>query len=695
MTTTNDYLKLTSQLLKLTSKNLNKSEVEAKIKELRAVIDFHNEYYYSKDEPLISDQKYDQLMNLLKAWEQKYPELQNQDSPTSRIFGAVQEKFSKAKHLTPMISLDNTTNAQELRDWQQRIYNRLKTENLKISYTVELKLDGLGVSLVYENDQLIRGITRGNGEVGEDITLNLQTIDSVPQKAAFSKYNLTLAEIRGEAVMTKKNFQKLNEKRSGKDEPLFANPRNAAAGSLRQLDTKITAQRPLEVYFFHLSYFEGEGHKLQTETKVAQMLEELGFKSRPLFKKAENIEEVIAICSQLEQERENYEVEIDGLVIKVNDLALREKLGSTEHHPRWAIAYKFPAKEETTKLLAVEWQVGRTGVLTPVAQLEPVDIGGVTVQRATLHNEEEVERKGILIGDQVTVQRAGDVIPQVVAPIAKARNGNEQPIKPPQYCPICHSKVVKIDDEVALRCENSSCPRQIEERLIHFCSKSGLDIEHLGEKACIQLVRKQLVQDFADLFTLTKEDFLQLDLFKEKSAHNATAAIQEAKNRPLWRLISALGIKYVGKKTAKILEQNYQDLWEIGQESTEGFIELYDVGEKVAQSLSEYFHNDENQKMLQKLAQAKVNIHSQLTQSQPKGELSGKTFVFTGSLEELTRDQAKEITESLGAKATSSISSKTDYLVIGKNPGSKKQRAEKLGITILTEQEFIKLTKSP
>ncbi|MCT4592108.1 MAG: NAD-dependent DNA ligase LigA [Candidatus Gracilibacteria bacterium] len=679
-----EYLKLTEEFL-AHGEDFSFMEIALKIDTLKAVIDFHSHKYYLESSPVVSDAKFDSLFRLLKKWEEEYPDLKTNDSPTQKIYSAVQTELKKVSHSSAMLSLENAMNTDELIEWEKRIRNILKHDRL-IEYTVEAKLDGLSVSAIYKNNFFVQGATRGDGQVGEDITLNMKTLSSLMHNVDFVKYGIKKAELRGEVVMFKKDFEDLNKKRADQNEKLFSNPRNAASGSLRQLDVSITKERKLSVLFFNML---SDDIDLISEENVNKIITESGFVSRPYFKKASSIEEVIGYCTELEKMRDDFDFEIDGAVVKVNNHDIRRSLGSTSHHPRWAIAYKFKAKEETTRLLDVIWQVGRTGAVTPVAVLEPVLIDGVKVQRATLHNTDELERKGIKIGDIVTIIRSGDVIPKVVAPMTEVRTGQEKKIIVPQNCPICETKLVKIADEVALKCTNSACPRQIEERLIYFCGRKGLDIESLGDKVCKKLIEAELVHDLADIFYLKKQDFYNLELFKDKSSENAISAINEARQKELWRLISGLGIAYVGVQTAKSLEKNFTSLDEIADANEEDFALIYDIGEKVARSLCDFFSKEENQKLIEKLKNAEVNTISKSVSVNDK--LNGQSFLFTGTLQKMTREQAKELVEENGGKPTSSISKKTDYLVLGENAGSKVKKAKDLGVKVISEEEFLQM----
>ncbi len=657
---------------------------------LRDIMRFHNKKYYIDDAPLVSDQKYDQLFRLLQKWEEKFPHLRSDDSPTRRIDLTVQSELRKVKHLTPMLSLENAMTEEELREWEIRLMKYLPDDE-KPTFTIELKFDGLGISAIYEHSKLRRVATRGNGEIGEDVSENAKTIHSIPLSAQFSKYGAETVEIRGEVVIRKKDFEELNAERAKKNEMLFSNPRNAASGSIRQLDPKITAGRKLTAFFYQLSYFEPPGKAPDSFTDTLSMLGNLGFLTSPFLRHARLLEDVITAVREIGKKREEFEFEIDGAVIKVNEEILRKKIGSTAHHPRWAVAYKFPAKQEISKIEDVEWQVGRTGILTPVAHLTPVDIGGVTVSRATLHNADEIEKKDFRIGDEVYVERAGEVIPHLIAPLPERRTGKEKLILSPDSCPVCESRIVKIGDEVAIRCENLSCPAQIAGRIAHFGSKGGLDIDHLGKETSELLVQRDLVQNFSDLFSLSEESLLSLEGFQEKSATNLLRALEDAKSAPLWRFIAALGIPNVGVRTAKDLAINFPIFWNMADALEESLMEIDGIGPEVAKSIFSFLHTPENRKTLEILEKTGFPLSRKISSESVGGKLTGKIFVFTGTLSLLGRDEAKESVEKLGGRTSSSLSQNTDYLVSGDNPGSKHEKARELGVAILTESEFLAL----
>jgi len=664
-------------------------QVKDRIEELREVIRFHDYRYYVLAQPVISDYEYDKLFKLLKDVEAKYPELITPDSPTQRIPSEITKVFPQVKHLAPMLSLDNSYNEVDLRDFDRRV--RELTGLNKIEYAVEPKFDGAGISLLYENDLFVRGATRGDGIVGDDITNNLKTIKTIPLSAKFSKYGIKRIEIRGEVLIRKDIFKKINEERLEEGLPLFANPRNAAAGSIRLQDPKEVAKRNLEAFVYQVSYTEG--NKLNKHSEYIQMLHNLGFKTPyEVMKVCNGIEEVIDYCKEWEKKRESYPYEIDGMVIKVNDTNLYDILGFTSHHPRWAIAFKFKAKQATTRLINVIFQVGRTGAITPVAKLEPVEIGGVIVSSASLMNEDFIREKDIRIGDLVLVERAGDVIPYIVMPIKEARTGNEKPIVFPEYCPSCGSKLIKPVGEAVWRCININCPAQVVERIIHFASKDAMDIKGLGEATVKKFYKLGLLKSIADIYRLDFNKIKLLQGFGEKSVENLKKAIEESKTRPLYRLIYGLGIRYVGETTAKTLANNINCLEDLKNWTVIDLMKLQDIGDKVANSIYQFFHNENNIKLIEELKQLGVQTCKQ--EEKKEGKLKGLVFVFTGALDCCSREKAKEIVESLGGIVLDSVSKKVNYLVVGKEPGSKLEKAKKIPtIKIIDEKQFLEMIK--
>jgi len=668
---------------------LGRKSIEREIEKLRGEIRRHEHLYYVLDEPEISDAAYDRLMNRLKALEAEHPEMVSPDSPTQRVGGAPREGFETVTHRRPMISLDNAYSYDELRDFDRRVLELAGRE--RVEYVTEHKYDGLSLALLYEGGRLERGVTRGDGTRGEDVTPNVRTIRSIPlvlDGAAAKKWKLPASlEVRGEVIMTRRAFEELNHRQEEQGGKIFANPRNAAAGAVRVLDPKITASRRLDFYAYYLLNAAGRV-PLDRHSRALDALEAMGFKVCAEREKVPGIEKAMAFCEAQDARREKLPYEIDGIVIKVNETALQEELGATAKAPRWAIAYKYPARQETTVVRDIRVQVGRTGALTPVADLEPVQIGGVTVSRSTLHNMDEVERLGIQIGDTVLVERAGEVIPHVVQVTRKG--AHRRPFVMPEKCPECGSRIHKSPDEVAYRCVNAACPAKRKESLIHFASRHAMNIDGLGEKIVDQLVDTGLVKDPADLYTLKPGDLVPLERMAEKSAQNLLDEIEASKNIGLARLVYALGIRFVGERTGQLLAEHFQSLHEIVEADPEKLTEVHEVGPKVAASIAEFFSEPANRKLVAKLEKAGVRMTAE-RQAPRDTRLAGKTFVFTGGLERHSREQAGEIVVSHGGKVSNSVSKKTDYVVVGSDPGSKFDQAKKLGVEILDEAGFEKL----
>ena len=660
--------------------------VRRRIEKLREEIRKHDYYYYVLNQPIISDAEYDRLFRELQELEQKYPQLVTPDSPTQRVGAPPAEEFRPVRHALPMLSLQNCFTEEEFLDWDRRVRRLLGGE--KPVYVCEPKLDGLSVELVYEDGVFTVGSTRGDGYTGEDVTQNLRTIKQVPLRLLSDEIPPPrLLEVRGEVYMEKEAFKRLNEERAKSGEPLFANPRNAAAGSLRQLDPGVTASRPLKLFCYALGRVEGIEIKSQEELLVT--LPKLGFPVNPLWRRCETPEEAIDFYHELLERREELPYEADGMVVKVNDFAQREVLGEVSRAPRWAIAFKFPAEEATTRVLDIVVQVGRTGALTPVAILEPVEVSGVTVSRATLHNEDEVRRKDVRIGDWVVVRRAGEVIPEIVKSIPERRTGEEKEFKMPTRCPVCGGPVVRPPGEVVHRCENLSCPARIKESIRHFASRRAADIEGLGEKLVDQLVDKGLVRRISDLYHLTKEQLAALERMGDKSAQNLLDQLERSKGMSLARFIYALGIRYVGEHIAEVLAERFGSIDELARASYEELVEIPEIGPRIAQSIVDFFASEDNRRLIEELKA--VGIDPRAERPKEKGPLAGKTLVFTGRLSDMTREEAKRLVESLGGKVASSVSRKVDYVVVGEDPGSKLDRARELGIPTLTEEEFRKL----
>jgi len=652
--------------------------------ELHALLNQYSYEYYVLDKPSVPDSEYDRLLQELIRLEDQYPELKTPNSPTQRIGGKPLEGFQKVTHRLPMLSLSNAFNEQDLRDFDRRVREKIGPD---YAYVCELKIDGLAVSLRYENGLFVQGSTRGDGTTGEDITQNLRTIRSIPLQL---NEPITI-EVRGEVYMPKKSFEALNRERAEKGEELFANPRNAAAGSLRQLDPKVAASRNLDVFLYAIG--EHGPLDIKKHSDGLALLDRLGLKTNKERRVCQSIDEVLAYIEEWQGKRPSLPYEIDGIVIKVDRYDHQQILGETVKSPRWAIAYKFPAEEVVTKLIDIELSVGRTGVVTPTAILEPVRVAGTTVQRASLHNEDLIKEKDIRLGDFVVVRKAGDIIPEVVRAISERRTGREVPFSMPTHCPECGSELVRLDEEVALRCINPKCPAQIREGLIHFASRNAMNIDGLGERVITQLFEAKLIEDVADLYKLKREDLLPLERMGEKSVTNLLNAIQASKKNSLERLLFGLGIRHVGAKAAKILAQHFGHLDKLKMATEEELQGINEIGEKMAQSIVAYFRLPEVQELVEELRQVGVNFEYQganlETTLQSASILAGKTVVLTGKLERMTRNEAKERLEALGANVTGSVSKKTDILIAGEDAGSKLTKAQQLGIEIWDEERLL------
>jgi len=664
---------------------LERSVAEQKLFALKEKINLYNYHYYVLDNPLISDQEYDRLYRELITIEELYPDLISPDSPSQRIGGGPLPYFTKVTHQVPMLSLANAFNEGDLRDFDRKV--RIASNQELINYMVELKIDGLAISLRYENGLLVQGATRGDGEVGEDITQNLKTIKSIPLRLAEP---LTL-EVRGEAYMPKKEFEKINRIREENGEQPLANPRNAAAGSLRQLDPKLAKERNLDVFIYNLAQITGK--RFNTHSETLDYLTKIHFKVNPERRIAQGIEEVLRIVEMWQEKRRELPYEIDGLVIKVDSLDLQNSLGFTAKSPRWAIAYKFPAEEVITVIEEVEFNVGRTGVVTPTAILKPVSLAGTIVKRATLHNEDLIKEKDIRLGDHVLVKKAGEIIPEVVGVVRERRTGTEKVIKMPTTCPACQHNLVRLKGEVALRCINPACPAQILEGIIHFVSRDAMNIEGLGEKVIEQLYANHLIENSADLYTLTKEQLLPLERMGEKSVDNLLKAIEQSKENSLEKLIFALGIKLVGEKAAKVLAAHFQTLENLEKASNFDLEEIAEIGPKMAESIVTFFNDPKTQELLMRLKSYGVNTEYKGAKniSEKNNPFYNKVVVLTGTLSSMGRNEATKILEELGAKVTNSISKTTDYLIVGEKAGSKFEKAEKLNISILNEEKWLKM----
>ncbi|MDG6228541.1 MAG: NAD-dependent DNA ligase LigA [Candidatus Thermoplasmatota archaeon] len=657
---------------------MDNKKAAKEIERLRNEINRHNYQYYALNNPLISDHEFDQLLKQLESLEHQYPELITPDSPTQRVGGQPSEGFETVAHKVPMLSLANTYSPDELREFDKRVKKTIPD----VDYVVEPKIDGVGVALYYEEGVFVRGATRGDGIKGDDVTSNLRTIYSIPLRLQPKTFQTV--EVRGEVFMTRSGFKTYNKELIDNGLQPFANPRNSAAGSIRQLDPRIVAKRPLDIFVYLISFSDDIPH---THWESLQLLKKAGFKTNPLSRHVQDIEEVIKYCEELEKQRDSLDYDIDGVVVKVNSIEHQRLLGFTSKNPRWAISYKFAAQQATTKLLNIDVQVGRTGTLTPVAILEPVDVGGVTVSRATLHNFDEVSRKDIRIGDRVLVERSGDVIPQIVKSIQDQRTGNERQMNIPDTCPICVTPVRKSEEEVAIRCPNKMCPARLKWRLKYYASRDAMDIDHLGESTIDKLLDKELITDVSDLYTLTLEDILTLEGYKERSAQNLLESIQRSKQQDLSRLIYALGIRHVGKYAAQVLASRYHSLEDLSKATPDELKKIEGLGEKSSESIATFFATEENMALINRLNN--IGVRTKQEKTQENLPLSGKKFVFTGTLEHLSRSDAGDLVREQGGTIISSVGKTTDYVVVGKNPGSKYDKALQQGVKILKEEEFL------
>lgn len=653
------------------------------INELREIINAHNISYYVNDNPQVSDFEYDMLMRKLKKLEAEYPELVTEDSPTQRVGGSPLSSFESYTHPVAMDSLQDVFSYEELQAFDARV--REVVDNPE--YIVELKIDGLSVAIEYENGRLVRGVTRGDGVTGEVVTSNIKTIRSVPLGIKNAPERLI---VRGEVFMPREVFEKINIQREIEEQPLLKNPRNAAAGSLRQLDPKIAAERELDIIIFNMQMQQG-GEVQDNHRASLDYLKSLGFKVSPEYNTFNSIEAAFEEIQRLGELRGELPFEIDGAVVKVNSFSERERLGRTAKFPKWAAAYKYPPEQKETVLKDIVIQVGRTGVLTPNAVLEPVHLAGVTVSRATLHNRDFIREKNIMIGDTVIVQKAGDIIPEICGVVLEKRPPDAVPFNMPEVCPVCATPVYSDEDEAAVRCPSSSCPAQLIRNVIHFASRDAMDIEGLGPAIVEVLINKKLISDAADLYTLKREQVAEIERMGEKSADNLINAIEKSRGNDLSRLIFGLGIRHVGQKAAKVLAKHFKTLDALKNASKEELVSIFDVGEATAESLKKWFELDNSNKLIEKLREAGVNMESQIIISDDR--LANKIFVLTGTLEKFTRDEASERIERLGGKTASSVSKKTTYVVAGEAAGSKLRKAQELGITVLSEQEFIEMTE--
>lgn len=660
-------------------------DAKKRVDELHKLLNQYGYEYYVLDKPSVPDSEYDKRMQELIALETEFPQLKTPNSPTQRIGGEVLEGFQKVRHRIPMLSLANAFNEADLRDFDRRVRQTVGD----IAYVCELKIDGLAVSLRYENGVFVQGSTRGDGTVGEDITANLRTVRSIPLQLT----EKVTIEVRGEVFMPKRSFAKLNKEREENGEILFANPRNAAAGSLRQLDPKIAASRNLDVFLYAI----GENHLelIERHSEGLNYLDRLGLKTNQERRLCSTIDDVLEYIKEWQEKRPDLPYEIDGIVVKVDRYDQQEKLGTTVKSPRWAIAYKFPAEEVMTKLIGIDLSVGRTGVVTPTGILEPVRVAGTTVQRASLHNEDLIKEKDIRIGDYVIVKKAGDIIPEVVRSVPEKRTGKENPFAMPTHCPACGSELVRLEGEVALRCINPKCPAQIREGLIHFVSRNAMNIDGLGEKVITQLFQENLVADVADIYKLTKDQLIQLERMGEKSVQNLLTAIEASKENSLERLLFGLGIRHVGAKAAKILAQTYEHIDRLMEAKEEELQAITDIGEKMANSIVTYFQAPEVKELIDELKSLGVNVTYKGERPQNIADIespvAGKTIVLTGKLTNLSRNEAKEKLEQLGATVTGSVSKKTDIVIAGADAGSKLEKAQSLDIEIWSEEQFLEI----
>lgn len=657
-------------------------DLKSRVKELHQLLHRYNHEYHVLDNPTVPDSEYDQLLHELISIEEKHPELKTDDSPTVRVGGPPLSQFEKINHDTPMLSLGNAFNEEDLRKFDQRVREKVDS----VRYTCELKIDGLAVSLKYVNGRFVQGLTRGDGTTGENITENLKTIHAIPLTI---KEPLSI-EVRGEAYMPRKSFISLNEQKEQNGEQLFANPRNAAAGSLRQLDSKLTAKRKLDIFLYSVN--DLTEIEADSQSEALNNLDELGFKTNKERETFDDIEGVLSFISKWTEQRNNLSYDIDGIVIKVDDLSQQEELGFTQKSPRWAIAYKFPAEEVLTTLTDIELSIGRTGVVTPTAILEPVKVAGTTVSRASLHNEDLIHEKDIRIGDKVVIKKAGDIIPEVVKSIAEERSEDSEIYHMPTHCPSCEHELVRIEGEVALRCINPKCSAQLVEGMIHFVSRQAMNIDGLGDKIIEQLYQNDKIKDVADLYYLTKDDLLPLERMGEKKVNNLLTAIEASKAKSLEHLLFGLGVRHLGTKASRVIAEKYETIDRLFEVTIEDLTEIPDVGHKMAQSLVTYMENDDIKVLIDKLKQKNVNMtYTGIKQSEIEGhpDFIGKTFVLTGKMTEMTRPEATKVIQSLGAKVTGSVTKNTDVVIAGEDAGSKLEKAEKLNIEVWSEEDWL------
>ena len=666
---------------------MNKQQAKERVKELREKTEYYAKKYYDDDNPEISDFEYDMLMVELRNLEKEYPDLMSKESLTQKVGGHVKEGFEKVTHEVPLQSLQDVFSLEDVEDFDIRMHQKAKESGIDdIKYVVETKIDGLSAALEYKDGILVRGATRGNGLVGEDVTENLKTVKTIPHELK-EKINIT---VRGEVFISKKDFDEMNQERQENDEELFANARNAAAGSLRQLDSKITAKRPLDIYIFNVQKIEGK--EFNSHYEELEYLEKLGFNVNPVRIPCKNIEEVKAAIQKIGDMREDLTFGIDGAVVKIDNLKFREILGSTVKVPRWAVAYKYPPETKETILKDIVCQVGRTGVITPMAILEPVKVAGSTISKTTLHNEDFIKEKDLKIGDIVVIQKAGDVIPEIARVVKEKRTGNEKDFEMPRVCPVCGAEAVREEGEAAIRCTGIECPAKLFRNLVHFVSREAMNIDGLGENIIQQLLDRHLIENIADIYSLSFDDIASLKKNGKKFAQNLIDSINNSKSNDLYRLITALGIRHVGGKASKLLAKKYKTLQALTEAKFEELQEMNDIGEVMAGSIVEFFAQEQTKDLLKRLEDAGVNMEAVQDES-TDNRFEGKTFVLTGSLEKFTRKDAEDLIEKFGGKTSGSVSKKTDYVLAGEDAGSKLTKAQSLGVTIISEEKFEELMK--
>ncbi len=667
---------------------MNKKQAKERIEELRKQVEYHAKKYYDDDKPEISDFEYDMLMVELRNLEKEFPEFQSQNSLTQKVGGHVKEGFQKVTHEVPLQSLQDVFSIEDVKDYIEKIEQKAKENNIEeVTYVVETKIDGLSAALEYKNGELIRGATRGNGLVGEDVTENLKTVKTIPMKLK-EPIDIT---VRGEVFIGKEDFEKMNQEREENEEELFANARNAAAGSLRQLDSKITEKRPLDIYIFNVQKIEGK--QFNSHYEELEYLNEQGFNVNPVRIYCKSMEEIEKAIEQIGEDREKLTFGIDGAVVKVDNLKFREILGTTAKTPRWAVAYKYPPEKKETKLKEIICQVGRTGVITPMAILEPVKVAGSTIAKTTLHNEDFIKEKQLKIGDTVVIQKAGDVIPEIVEVKKDKRTGEEKEFEMPKMCPVCGAPAVREEGEAAIRCTGIECPAKLFRNLVHFVSREAMNIDGLGENIIQQLLDKGLIANIADIYTLELEEIASLKKNGKKFAGNLVESINKSKENDLYRLITALGIRHVGTKASKLLARKYKEIDKLMEADLEDLSRINDIGPIVANSIVEFFSQEQTRDLIQKLKEAGVNTQAK-EEENVDNRFEGKTFVLTGSLENYTRGEAANLIEKFGGKTSSSVSKKTDYVLAGEEAGSKLTKAQNLGITILNEAQFQEMVRA-